>query len=163
MKKIILLLCLCATLSAHAQWSSFTLDADELKGTPSVTTHTYTTSDGIFTYANNNQFMISTSNGIFNYENAGSYRGYNVTVGLYDSQHNLTEKITMWLDSPTDRPQDLRTRNAGTMNNPVGQKKKVKKIIEHLETTDGYVRILAPLYGKEDFDLMIPAQKQFSE
>ena len=46
-------------------------------------------------------------------------------------------------------------RDAGFMNNPVGQKKKVRKIFEALRSGVGYVRIVTPRYDNSDFDIKI--------
>ena len=49
----------------------------------------------------------------------------------------------------------VKTRNAGGMFNPVGQKGKVKKIFKHLTSGKGYVRIVCPRYNNTDFDIKI--------
>ena len=63
----------------------------------------------------------------------------------------------MWLDKEDNRANRfLRTRNAGTMANPVGQKGKVKKIFKALKTgSDLKVRIVAPRYNTTDFDITL--------
>lgn len=79
-------------------------------------------------------------------------------VGIYDANGTMTEKFEMWLDLVRDSGyKDLRTRNAGSMSNPVGQKKKVRKIFEALRSGVGYVRIVAPRYDQNDFDIKILA------
>ncbi len=67
----------------------------------------------------------------------------------------------MWLDKESDKGGSyLRTRNAGGMSNPVGQKGKVKKILKHLQGDSGYVRIVATRYNRADFDIKIPPVKE---
>ena len=71
------------------------------------------------------------------------------------------EKFKLWLDKESNtRNQVLRTRNAGTMANPVGQKGKVKKIFKTLLSGSGYVRIVAERYHPTDFDMKIMPYNQ---
>lgn len=87
-----------------------------------------------------------------------------VLVGIYDADGKMTEKFKLWLDLVRDSGlKDLRTRNAGGMSNPVGQKKKVRKIFEALRSGAGYVRIVAPRYDNSDFDIKIPAFREQTE
>jgi hypothetical protein len=68
----------------------------------------------------------------------------------------MIEKFKLWLDKENNtRNQVLRTRNAGTMANPVGQKGKVKKIFKALLSGTGYVRIVAERFQTTDFDMKI--------
>ena len=77
---------------------------------------------------------------------------------LLANDEKLIEKFKMWLDVDAGggTANYARTRNAGKMLNPVGQAKKVKKILKHLTSSDGYVRIVADLYGGTSLDLTIP-------
>ena len=86
----------------------------------------------------------------------GGYAGIQILVGIYDDDNNLIEKFKMWLDKESNnRNQVVRTRNAGTMANPVGQKGKVKKIFKTLLSGSGYVRIVAERFQTTDFDMKI--------
>lgn len=167
MKKIIIFsLFLSMAVSSNAQdWNVTEHQADELKGNTAYTSYVYDVPDvGSFVCWNNKpyQYRIVNSDGIFNYKSGyskygGSYRGLTVIVGLYSADDKLIEKIEMWLDAESDKPTFLETRDAGGMFNPVGQKKKVKKIMKHLQSGSGYVRILADTYGThKNFDLKIP-------
>ncbi len=167
MKKInLLLFSLCMILSVNAQdWNVTFHEADELKGNSAYTSYVYDVPEiGSFVCWNNKpyQYRLVNNNGIFNYKAgynrySGSYRGLTITVGLYSENDNLIEKIEMWLDAEGDKPTFLETRDAGGMFNPVGQKKKVKKIMKHLMSGNGYVRFIADTYGMhQDFDLKVP-------
>ena len=82
-------------------------------------------------------------------------------VGIYDENDKLTDKFTMWLDRVDNKGNMIvRTRNAGGMANPVGQKGKVKKIFKALQSDTGYVRIVAQLFQSADFDINIPPYKE---
>ena len=99
------------------------------------------------------QFNIETGYSQF----AGSYAGITVLVGIYDGDGHLTEKFSMWLDRVDNMGNyAVKTRNAGGMSNPVGQKSKVKKILKALRSDSGYVRIVAERFQRTDFDIKIP-------
>ena len=155
--------------SGKGGWEITKIDADELKGNEAYTAYKYyQPGEGSFIFWGFNEFQyrIFSDNGIFNYQSgynrySGSYSGESVTVGLYDGNDNLIEKFDMWLDKESDKGGSyLRTRNAGGMSNPVGQKGKVKKILKHLQGDSGYVRIVATRYNRPDFDIKIPPVKE---
>lgn len=155
--------------SGKGGWEITKIDADELKGNEAYTAYKYyQPGEGSFIFWGFNEFQyrIFSDNGIFNYQSgynsySGSYSGESVTVGLYDGNDNLIEKFDMWLDKESDKGGSyLRTRNAGGMSNPVGQKGKVKKILKHLQGDSGYVRIVATRYNRADFDIKIPPVKE---
>ena len=155
--------------SGKGGWEITKIDADELKGNEAYTAYKYyQPGEGSFIFWGFNEFQyrIFSDNGIFNYQSgynrySGSYSGESVTVGLYDGNDNLIEKFEMWLDKESDKGGSyLRTRNAGGMSNPVGQKGKVKKILKHLQGDSGYVRIVATRYNRADFDIKIPPVKE---
>lgn len=162
MKKYIIIAALfLSALCANAQWKVEQSPADELKGTKASTHYLYNADDCVFVYTEPSaMIMLSAKNHIFDAERNGAYTGASITVGLYTSDDTLIEKIIMWLDNPSGEYRFLRTRNAGTMANPVGQKKKIKKIMEHLTTTDGYIRLLAPIFNAPDIDVKIPHIQQ---
>jgi len=155
--------------SGKGGWEITKIDADELKGNEAYTAYKYyQPGEGSFIFWGFNEFQyrIFSDNGIFDYQSgynrySGSYSGESVTVGLYDGNDNLIEKFDMWLDKESDKGGSyLRTRNAGGMSNPVGQKGKVKKILKHLQGDSGYVRIVATRYNRADFDIKIPPVKE---
>lgn len=169
MKKLFLSLVftMVSIASFGQNWSTKSHEADELTEQDSYTSYVYEDPNvGSFIYWSNqkDQFRIISKNGIFNYESVynqgGShYCGFDIIVGLYDENNKLVEKFSMWLDCPSSdgKPTFGETRNRGKLFNPIGQSKKVKKILTHLQTT-GYVRILADLYGNSKFDLKVNHQ-----
>lgn len=167
MKRLVLLAAIAAQATiASAQWTMQTIDADELAGTKSDIAYMYTdsiTGNTFVYYANmSDQYMIHSKEKVFDYKSGyaqyvGHYCGINVTVGLYTASGTLKEKFKMWLDvNPSGGANHARTRNAGKLINPVGQGKKVKKIVSHINNSDGYVRILADLFEGGNFDMKIP-------
>lgn len=164
MKKILVLsiMMLVTTINAIAQsgeWQTVHQEEDELTGQKSGDVMIFSDSEvGAFICwgFDTPQFRLMSSNGIFNYIVSSGYIGMEVLVGLYNEKGELKEKFNMWLDKDEDKAgQYLSTRNAGTMFNPVGQKKKVKKIFNQLCSGTGYVRIVAERYNNPTFDLKI--------
>jgi hypothetical protein len=173
MRKLLLTLifALSCTLGMMAQtegkWQVLQVEPDELKGEPGGSRYVYGVENmGWFIVWdwNKYQFMISSFHP-FAAEHVSdmvsSYDGELVLVGIYDENGKMTEKFEMWLDLVRDSGyKDLRTRDSGFMNNPVGQKKKVRKIFEALKSGVGYVRIVAPRYDNSDFDIKILAFRE---
>ena len=154
MKHLLTLAALLLTLNASAQWTKFHKAADELKGTSEHTTIQYNSGNFVFSLLSDDQFAIQTDEGIFDYVYSNGYTGCLVRVGLYSAEDTLLEKFDLWLDKIDSHA--LRTRDRGTMFNPVGQAKKCKKLSKHLRTTTGYARIIAPRHEASDYDLKIP-------
>ena len=170
MKKLmtIALMVVAMTASAQGKWEKSVIEADELKGQEESVAYSYNQpGTGMFvvwgfdTY----QFRLVSEERQFDIESgynqfAGSYSGIKVLVGLYDDNDKLIEKFTMWLDKEDSRANRfVKTRNAGGMSNPVGQKGKVKKIFKQLQSGKGYVRMVCARYNATDFDLKIPPFK----
>ena len=162
---------LSCTLGMMAQtegkWHVSQVEPDELKGDPGGSRYVYEVENmGWFIVWdwNEYQFMISSLHPFATEHVRGmvsSSNGELVLVGIYDANGKMTEKFEMWLDLVRDSGyKDLRTRNAGSMSNPVGQKKKVRKIFEALRSGIGYVRIVAPRYDNSDFDIKILAFRE---
>ena len=154
MKYLLTLAAMLLSITASAQWTKFHRDADELNGTSEHTSLQYNSGKFIFSLLADDQFAIKTEEGIFDYEYVNGVTGCQVLVGLYREDGTLLEKFKIWLDKNTSTI--LRTRNAGTMFNPVGQAKKCKKLSKHLRTTTGYARIIAPRHEATDYDIKIP-------
>ena len=67
----------------------------------------------------------------------------------------------MFLDDEKNRGNCfIRTRDLGGMSNPVGQKKKVRKIFAALRSGKGYVRFVAPRHNRSDFDIKVMPYKE---
>lgn len=164
MKKVLLtIVLLLAGLTAGAQgkWTVTEQQADELTGQEAGRVYSFT-SPGMGTLVvwdwNTPQFRIVGDEvfGVRFASGSSALRGLTIMVGIYDDAGALTDKFEMWLDAERQRnDQFIRTRDAGTMSNPMGQKKKVRKIFDALQSGKGYVRIVAPRYNRTDFDMKI--------
>ena len=152
---IALMMAIAMSAQGEGEWQKHESKADELKGLSGNTYYTYTVPgvggfmfDGFDTY----QFCLLSDGVQFNIETgysqfAGSYAGVTVLVGIYDDGGKLTEKFKMWLDRVDNMGNyAVKTRNAGGMSNPVGQKGKVKKIFKALQSDGGYVRRAFPAH-----------------
>ena len=158
------------TAQTEGKWHVSQVEPDELKGDPGGSRYVYEMENmGRFVVWdwNEYQFMISSLHPFATERVSGMVsvsNGELVLVGIYDADGKMTEKFKLWLDLVRDSGlKDLRTRNAGSMSNPVGQKKKVRKIFEALRSGVGYVRIVAPRYDNSDFDIKIPAFREQAE
>lgn len=171
MKKILLMFTLFTSVisvSAQGTWEKSVTEADELKGEEGGTVYVYTVkgmgsliiwdwNDFQYRLISEHQFDINSGWSQF----GGSYSGIKVLVGIYDDKGQLEEKYEMWLDKEKNRANRfVRTRNAGSMSNPVGQKKKVRKLFEALHRDNGYVRMVAPRFERTDFDIKITPYKE---
>lgn len=161
---IALLMAIATSAQEEGAWQRHESKADELRGSSGGTYYSYIVPGlggfMIFGFDNYQYFLISDS-GQFNIDAgysqfAGSYAGVTVLVGIYDDDGQLKEKFKMWLDRVDNKGNCVvRTRDAGGMANPVGQKGKVKKIFKALQSDGGYVRIVAERFQRTDFDLKI--------
>lgn len=129
-------------------WSKTHFKADELTNRPEINAYTFINDEiGAFTFWDNvdDQFNVYTKNGIFNYN---VKKQTPVVIGLYDKEDKLAEKVEMMMQ---------RTSTASNITS--ADKKKAKKVIAHIKT-DGYIRIIAPIYNGLQFDLkLIPLKK----
>lgn len=174
MKKIVtitiaLMMAIAMSAQVEGKWLKQESEADELKGSTGGSYYTYVVPGigafvifGFDTY----QYFLLSEKKQFNIDAGystygGAYAGISVLVGIYDENDKLTDKFTMWLDRVDNKGNMIvRTRNAGGMANPVGQKGKVKKIFKALQSDTGYVRIVAQLFQSADFDIKIPPYKE---
>ena len=146
-------------------WTRTTTEADELKGQEASDVLIYSVTgmgDFVCWGFDEFQFRLVSSETQFNIDAGygryvGSYAGVSVNVGIYTTEGKLVEKFKMWLDREDNRANRfVRTRNAGSMSNPVGQKGKVKKIFKALKSgSNQKVRIVAPRYNTKDFDITL--------
>ena len=170
MKKIVtitiaLMMAIAMSAQGEGEWHKHESKADELRGSSGGTYYSYIVPGlgGFMIYGfDTYQFFLISDSGQFNIETgysqfAGSYAGVTVLVGIYDDDGQLKEKFKMWLDRVDNKGNCIvRTRDAGGMSNPVGQKGKVKKILKALQSDSGYVRIIAERFQRTDFDMKIP-------
>lgn len=169
MKKVITLLMMLVagmTASAQGEWATYHIEGDELKGIQEKDMMAYTV-PGVGSFAisdfNEYQFALVCDDGLFNtyYDRVAGTNGLLINVGIYDESDHLVEKFNMWLDLRDNTSHKIvKTRNAGTMSNPIGQKGKVKKIFKALQEPSGYVRIVAERYNYTDFDIKISPYKE---
>lgn len=172
MKKVIvltLLLSVVLTVSAQGEWTKTFVEGDPLKGTETTTVYIYSVPEMgnlVLWDWNTFQFRLTSDNAQFNIQTVysqyvGNSYGVVAHIGIYDNNDQLLEKINLWLDRENNRGnQFVRTRNAGGMGNPVGQKGKVKKIFKALQSDKGYVRIVAERFNQSDFDIRIKPYKE---
>ena len=149
---------------AQGEWAVDHVKADELKGQAEETAYVYKV-DGMGAFVcwgfDKYQFRLWSSEAQFDIDSAGGRSGVVVTVGIYNDNDELAEKFEMWLDKESNSGNRyVRTRDAGTMNNPVGQKGKVKKIMNVLNGGKCYVRILADRFETEGLDMRIYPYRQ---
>lgn len=146
---------------AQVGWSSTVHHADELKGTEEYTSYVYTDSKGdyIVIWSNTDEdFRIASNGHIFNY-NSGGTKWFSSTVGLYDENGKLIEKVGIDFDAHDDNPRIADNSTAFRR-----QKKAANKIITFIRNEKGYIRIIASLYGTtNDYDIEVPCFKSESK
>lgn len=149
MKKfVVILLALFVGVFSSKMWAQWNepsyYPGDDLKGTTEYYANVYRCSDGYFVcWSNDSDIKIGTNIGIFDYQD--SY--VSVIIGFYEGD-NLKEKIETRFYVPRG--------NSGTAYTSRYVSKGLGiKIINHLQNV-GNVRIIAPRYGKLDFDITIP-------
>ena len=166
---IALMMAIAMSAQGEGKWEKHESKADELRGSSGGTYYSYIVPGlgGFMIYGfDTYQYFLISDSGQFNIDAgysrfAGSYAGVNVLVGIYDEEGHLTDKFTMWLDRVDNKGNCIvRTRDAGGMMNPVGQKGKVKKMFKALQSGGGYVRIIAERFQRTDFDIKIPPYKE---
>ena len=148
----------CNFAKAQSGWSTTEFGADELKGQAAYTAQFYIDNNGNrFTMWSNevDYFRITSASHIFNYRVSGSLKEVDVTVGFYDVNDHLIEKVQMTFWPNDDNPRIAHNSVFLSKN-----KKKGMKVIQYLQNEKGYIRIIAPLYHSiSGFDLKVPCLK----
>ena len=166
---IALMMAIAMSAQVEGVWEKHESKADELRGSSGGTYYSYIVPGlgGFMIYGfDTYQYFLISDSGQFNIDAGystygGAYAGISVLVGIYDENDKLTDKFTMWLDRVDNKGNCIvRTRDAGGMANPVGQKGKVKKILKALQSGGCYVRIVAERFQRTDFDIKIPPYKE---
>jgi len=138
-------------LSAQTGWSSNEHKGDELKGTESYYSYKFEDSEeNDFIYWSNSDynFRIISGSHIFDYS---SSKMISITVGFYSIDDNLIDKGTTTLVVSSENSHFAE----------VPGKKIGRKVLKYLNENEGYVRIIAPLYGTlASFDIKIPCMKK---
>jgi len=152
MKKFIMaLVCLMTmVLSVNAQngWNKTVFNADELKGTESYTSYYYEDVNGMVVFFSNEPcYKLVTQSGIFDYGVLGD-DDVIVTIGFYDINNKLIKKeqSAFYVSS----------KDKGSCFLSAALKERGAFFKKYIEEEKGYVRIIAPRYGRSDFDIKIP-------
>lgn len=109
----------CNFAKAQSGWSTTEFGADELKGQAAYTAQFYTDNNGNrFTMWSNevDYFRITSASHIFNYRVSGSLKEVDVTVGFYDVNDHLIEKVQMTFWPNDDNPRIAHNSVFGLMD-----------------------------------------------
>lgn len=153
MKKLLLLIAICITTVANAQWQITKMPGDELKEIEEYYMNAYAGERGdAFAFASNfpSSVIILSRSGIFNY-NYNDSNSVKITIGFYVDDKLVDKESTKFYVLNTGNSNlatlnDRRTPGLGL------------KIITHLKTK-GDVRIIADRYSGSDYDVRIPMNK----
>ena len=160
MKKIsIIVVLLFLPLTGISQgWEKTYHPEDKLMGTQAYTSYYYTDALGNgFVYWSDSdvKFRVITTEGIFDYSiTSEGQHIIHCKVGFYNDEDVLVE----------DKNMILRVVNGNAsqaeMFNPIGNfgvnKRKGKELLKYINEEQGYVRVVATLYGGGLFDIKIP-------
>ena len=143
---------------ANAQkWDTTFFAADELERIEAYYAFHVTDSTGnVFNFWSNDNknFRVVSSSGIFNW--SGNFHIVKATIGYYDVSNKLIERNDIQLVVADGRG-DMAEPNTSIGIGSISNKKKAIELLNYLQNEEGYVRILIPLYGRNDkFDLTIP-------
>lgn len=158
-KKILLvLLIMCGQQIAKAQdWSKTSWDADELTGKEAYDSYQYTDEIGnSFVYWSNSDaaFRIISASGVFDYE--GANQNFWALIGLYDEKDELLEKFEIRFLAVYGI-ENQANADLIPFRRPIPNPGHCKKLLQFLKQRQGYVRIVAPVFGKRNgFDMKIP-------
>lgn len=152
MKKVLLtLILMVSALSAFAQrWDISSTEADELLNKPATTTYWYRDVLGSFVFSTypENIIKLNTSLGIFDY--GPTSRRLFATVGLYDASGSLVKSVKILMLCRGGEESAAYTFDAKK------DKKVSKEVIDYIKAGNGYVRVVAPIYGGGNYDIKIP-------
>lgn len=163
MKKLltIALLLIEITASAQGRWTVSHRQADELKGQTSQDVYMYE-APGIGTVVvwdwKKPEFRLITDKGFFHQKMVQGAAGFcvPVNVGFYDNNGNLKTKFQLIMYTEDNHGMKWIT----TAGFYVGGRGNIRKALARMKSGDGYVRIVAELQGRPDFDIKVtPYQK----
>lgn len=145
-------------ISLHAQvWDTTYWEADELTETQAYQSYSYTDNSGnsiVFWSFDDTDFRIVTGSNIFDYN--GTIRSFYVIIGYYDSDNNFIEKNEIQMCTFEGAGNQAQA-NLDPLIRPFPNKKRCQQLHKFLQNNQGYVRIVAPLFGTNvKFDLRIP-------
>lgn len=157
---VVLLAFVFATSTNAQSWKHFVTEADELTGEKGHESDTYTDETGnafVIWSDEGENFRVISSSSIFDF--VGEYRTVTAIIGYYDMNNKLIEKNEIQLIA-TEGQASQAEPNMVPMIRPLSNKKRVKMLLDFVRNKQGYVRILAPLYGTNGkFDIKIPCLK----
>ena len=144
--------------SVNAQrWEHSVTEADELTGETAHESWIYTDEKGnsfVMWSDESENFRVISSTAIFNY--IGDIRSVMATIGYYDMNNKLIEKNDIQLLVAEGQANQAEP-NMNSLTRPFPNKKRTRKLLETLQKSQGYVRILVPLYGTNaKFDIKVP-------
>ncbi len=163
LKKIFSAAVIVCTFAFNAQaqkWEHFVTEADELIGEAGHESDMYTDENGngfVMWSDESENFRVFSGSSIFDF--VGDYRTVMATIGYYDTNNKLIEKNDIQLLVSDGRATQAEP-NMIPMIRPFPNKKRVKMLLDYVQNKQGYVRIIAPLYGTNaKFDIKIPCLK----
>lgn len=163
LKKIFSAAVIVCTFAFNAQaqkWEHFVTEADELIGEAGHESDMYTDETGnvfVMWSDESENFRVISGTSIFNF--VGDIRSVMATIGYYDMNNKLIEKNDIQLLVSDGRATQAEP-NMIPMIRPFSNKKRVKMLLDYVQNKQGYVRIIAPLYGTNaKFDIKIPCLK----
>ncbi len=163
LKKIFSAAVIVCTFAFNAQaqkWEHFVTEADELIGEAGHESDMYTDETGnvfVMWSDESENFRVISGTSIFNF--VGDIRSVMATIGYYDMNNKLIEKNDIQL-LVSEGQANQAEPNMIPMIRPFPNKKRVKMLLDYVQNKQGYVRIIAPLYGTNaKFDIKIPCLK----
>ena len=163
LKKIFSAAVIVCTFAFNVQaqkWEHFVTEADELIGEAGHESDMYTDETGnvfVMWSDESENFRVISGTSIFNF--VGDIRSVMATIGYYDMNNKLIEKNDIQL-LVSEGQANQAEPNMIPMIRPFPNKKRVKMLLDYVQNKQGYVRIIAPLYGTNaKFDIKIPCLK----
>lgn len=137
-------------------WNTVNVKADELYGTRAYKLYLYEKSEGCVGFNEFGSLFIITTKGIFDYEVGNISKILTaVRIGLYDKNNNLITvyRHSDYLSYNNDAYFTVGSNGSdyASCSNAVAD-----SVIEHLQYSNGYVRIVADRYNRSDFDIKVP-------
>ena len=163
MKLLIIAMMTVLTMTASAQgtWTISHRQADELKGQTAQDVYIYE-APGIGSVVvwdwKKPDFRLITNNGFFHQKRVQGVNGLCVpiNVGFYDKSGNLKTKFQLIMF--TEDNHSMKWIATGGFY--LGGRGNIRKTLSRMKSGDGYVRIVAELYNRPDFDIKITPYNQ---
>ena len=136
------------------EWSFRTIEADELRGTKSDSVAILMAEDyTVMVSLTNCYVLVQSKDCIFDYH---KYEYY-VLIGLYDYEGNLLSRDRIFCYYPNTQSYSLiKIANARHLSKNHPGDTIATRIIETLNSGEGYVRIIAPMYQCGELDITLP-------